>query len=337
MNKIVKNLILKALHLTGGRPLNTKFSGIGAIFTLHRVINHQQSLFNGILEITDKRLEEIIKYLIKNNYIFISLDQLYQILTSEQKIKQKFIILTFDDGYFDNYQLAAPILQRYEIPFAIYLTTDFADKKQIIWWYALEKILIENTFLTFNYQDQLFQYKCNTPTEKSEAFEKIRTWILNDSAEKRQQKINRLFENYLTSLNDYSAEFCLSWQQVIELASNELITIAAHTVSHQPLSKIGYEEALLEISRSKKIIENNINKKVEHFAYPFGSRNEFAEREIDIVNKLEFKTAVTTIPGNIFADNKNNLLALPRIFISEKINNFALNIRLNGIYQQTIK
>jgi peptidoglycan/xylan/chitin deacetylase (PgdA/CDA1 family) len=131
----------------------------------------------------------------------------------------------------------------------------------------------------------------------------------------------------------YSYDFLISWDKIVELSKDENVTIGAHTVSHLALSKISKENMITEIFNSKQIIENKINKKVEHFANPFGSKFEISNREIEAVKNLNFKTAVTTLNGNIFNEHKNLLHFLPRVFLSDKINTFALNVRLNGIYQ----
>jgi len=50
---------------------------------------------------------------------------------------------------------------------------------------------------------------------------------------------------------------------------------------------------------TNELIQSKIGKKVEYFAYPFGSKNEVGKREFEIVKKLGFKTATTTRNGNI--------------------------------------
>ncbi len=119
------------------------FSGLGHILTLHRVVedrcdfrihNHQS------LEISPEQLERTIHFYKKNNYAFISLDQVHHSLIHE-KARRKFVAFTFDDGYRDNFTTAYPILKKHKIPFCIYITTNFPNQKAILWWYLLEDFL----------------------------------------------------------------------------------------------------------------------------------------------------------------------------------------------------
>ena|SRR5437764_15440766 len=103
------------------RPL---YSGIGSILMLHRVCreaNRPRLGFNRLLEVTPELLEEAIVFL-KKKYEFVSLDQVYEILNGGKR-KSKFIAVTMDDGYLDNYTHAFPILKKYNVPFTIYVTT----------------------------------------------------------------------------------------------------------------------------------------------------------------------------------------------------------------------
>jgi peptidoglycan/xylan/chitin deacetylase (PgdA/CDA1 family) len=55
---------------------------------------------------------------------------------------------------------------------------------------------------------------------------------------------------------------------------------------------------------------------VSHLAYPYGDRNAAGEREFAMARESGFKTAVTTRPGMIFAENAAHLTALPRVSLN---------------------
>ena len=77
------------------------------------------------------------------------------------------------------------------------------------------------------------------------------------------------------------------------------------------------EEVKSEIIEANKLIEQKTGKKIEHFAYPFGSKNEIGQREFDIVKSLGFKATTTTRRGTIYKEHKNYLECLPRIMLTE--------------------
>ena len=59
-----------------------------------------------------------------------------------KKEKNEFMIaITFDDGYKDNLVYALPILEKFEIPATIYITTKFLSENTEMWWYELSEII----------------------------------------------------------------------------------------------------------------------------------------------------------------------------------------------------
>ena len=117
------------------------------------------------------------------------------------------------------------------------------------------------------------------------------------------------------------------------MSEDPLVEIGAHTISHPALNKLTDSAVLKEIEGSRDKIESEINKKVEHFSYPFGTRNEIGRREFKIAKKCGFKTSTTTSIANIFEEHKDLLEQLPRIPINQKRDNGKINylsLWLNG-------
>jgi peptidoglycan/xylan/chitin deacetylase (PgdA/CDA1 family) len=116
------------------------------------------------------------------------------------------------------------------------------------------------------------------------------------------------------------AREALSWDDLSKLAQDPLVTIGAHTVTHPVLSKLTQEEARTEMRIGRKLIEEQINRPVDHFCYPFGSRDEVGLREFQLARELGFKTATTTRWGNIFKKHRLHLHALPRVPLTNGFN-----------------
>jgi peptidoglycan/xylan/chitin deacetylase (PgdA/CDA1 family) len=112
-------------------------------------------------------------------------------------------------------------------------------------------------------------------------------------------------------------EVALTWNQLKQLASDPLVTLSAHTANHYVLSSLSGEEARNEILESKRILEANLDRGIDHFAYPFGNRREAEAREFDIAAACGFKTAMTTRIGNIFAAHGSHLMTLPRYDLAQ--------------------
>ncbi len=306
-----------------------KYEGMGAILMFHRVIPKEDRLrvHNHLsLEITPDHLEAIIKFFIKHQYDIITLDQLDEYI----KGNKKFVVFTMDDGYKDNYQYAFPVFKKYKVPFTIYLCTDFPDNKVFLWWYYLEELVLHNDNIEINGAQFTLAANSSNPLQKENVFNKIRNAINDKQLSISEFKI--VIEKYQVSLPVDDSEYLLNWNEINELASDPLVTIGAHTISHQSLKQLSKDEVFRELEGSKKRIEKETGKEIRHFAYPFGSKKEVSGREIKLVTLVGFHTALTTNLGNVFKEHGSHLTNLPRITVNSQTSLSVLKMQLSGFY-----
>jgi peptidoglycan/xylan/chitin deacetylase (PgdA/CDA1 family) len=250
----------------------------------------------------------------RKQYDFISLDDVGILSRSNRKSKRKFIVMTFDDGYRDNYEYALPIFEELRIPFAVYVTNSFPDRTAFLWWYALEDILQQNKRITLS---DGRQFRCETKEEKEEAFLSLRQLIIALEQDKLPDEFKKLFCKYEIDYTSYSDTLGLSWSMIQEMANSTYCTVAAHTMNHKTLNKLPEDRLDYEIVQSKKMLEEYIKKPVQHFSYPFGTFNEVGKREIEFVKQCGFSTVCYSFGGRITKKNILKPLELPRNFFGE--------------------
>ena len=133
LKKTIIRTGLETLYFSGVhhfmRPL---VGGVGAILTLHHVRPPRRDRFqpNRLLEVTPHYFEKVIRKLRRSRVDLISLDEMHRRLT-ERDFSRRFVCVTFDDGYRDTMQFAHPILKKYQVPYAVYVATSFADRSSI--------------------------------------------------------------------------------------------------------------------------------------------------------------------------------------------------------------
>ena len=108
----------------------------------------------------------------------------------------------------------------------------------------------------------------------------------------------------------------LRWDEIKQLAADDLVTVGAHSVNHYDLSRLSEDQVLFELNESRSSLEACIGRKVEHFAYPFGGANSLGRREFNVAKSCGFKTAVTTRGANLFSAHAAHFECLPRIGLS---------------------
>lgn len=306
------------------------YGGMGHIFMLHRVLPEQlrnQYTFNRDLAITPKHLEEIIFYLKSKNYCFVSLDDIHDILINGKAIQQKFICLTLDDGYRDNIEYGFPVFKKHSVPFTIYVTNSFPNATAHLWWYWLEEMV--NIRSSFIYDGNL--YACNTDLEKQNTYNTLREKIKNMSYDQRKIMVADFFKLSEDEIKERVQNIALSWEELKQLSSEPLANIGAHTVNHLSLANLSHEDAIKEIVDSKTELEQTLQQAIYHFAYPYGSIKDAADREWKIAEQVQFKTAVMNHPGNIFKSSKTTTCLLPRYPLGNTTTTEKLDNNLNGI------
>lgn len=281
----------------------------GVILMLHRVVE-QRSLLedNRELEITPVFLEQTITKYRSAGFRFVSLDEVQQQVESQKNATQKFVCFTFDDGYADNYDIAYPVLKKYNCPFTIYVTTDFPDKKALLWWYLLQNVLLEKEKLYLNG----VEYDCSDMDRKNQVFRDIRKKFFTFEADSTIKALEQLFNENFCSMQYDVNKFVLNWEQIGNMAKDPLCTIAAHTVSHPSLPALSDEKIRKELLDGKMKIEDRIKKSVKHFAYPFGNWN---NKVADLTMEL-FSTAV--LAGGGFIQKGDAVDRLKRYSLFEK-------------------
>ena len=316
---------LEALYLSGAHVwLRPIFSGVGAIYTLHHVRPRRTAEFqpNCHLEVTPEFLGQMLSHLRDHEIDIVTLDELHRRLVS-QDFSRRFACFTFDDGYRDNRDFALPVMRAFGAPFTIYVTSDFAAGVGRLWWVALERLVAKAQQIEVEIGGLRLRLDASTQSAKCATFQRLHDWLRSLPSEHDiRREISALCAEHGIDEAAICRELCLSWDELRALSAEPLIEIGAHTVSHCSLAKQTEEMARSEITESRARIEAELQRPVLHMAYPYGDREAAGEREFALAAAAGFKTAVTTRPGMLFAENAGHMTALPRV-------------SLNGNFQDT--
>jgi peptidoglycan/xylan/chitin deacetylase (PgdA/CDA1 family) len=322
MKQLRNNVIragMGALAFTGAhRLLRPIFAGVGAIFMLHHVRPSRDTEFqpNHHLEITPEFLEATLGYLRSCEIDIIGIDEAHQRMVVGD-FSRRFACFTFDDGYRDNRDFALPIMQRFEAPLTVYAASDFAQGSGRLWWVTLERVVAKTDWVEVEISGGASRFDATTVVAKQSTFDRLHDWLRSLPGEEDiRREISRLCERHGVAENVISQELCLSWDELRSFADDPLVTIGAHTISHCNLAKTKEASAAHEMAAGRDRIEAVLQRPVLHFAYPYGDRNAAGPREFKLAHANGFKTAVTTRPGMIFAENATHLTALPRVSLN---------------------
>lgn len=251
------------------------------------------------------------------------------------------IVITFDDGYADNFEIAAPLLAEFNIPATIFVTprADAADRE--FWWDDLERIILQTprlpADLDLEIDHTLHHWRL---TDGSDLRPSDPAWnVLSHAPVTERQGLYLFLSRILRVTPDHLRRAALNilsqWagqppavrathramtpSQVRAAASSELIEIGAHTLSHPVLSTLTVNEQFEEIEGSRRAIESIIESSVTSFSYPFGCRGDFGEETIAMTQNAGFRWACANSgkPPHAAALVKpsSDIFALPRALV----------------------
>lgn len=261
--------------------------------------------------------EKQIEYL-SRNFNLISLKVFFKILNKEIIVKKP-LLITFDDGYLDNYTDAYPILKKHSAPAVIFLTTDFIDNKMWI-WHDIYRYIVENTPLkTIDVDLNGYRYKWRFENnlEKRKVRRNIYCLYKDLPHSERMQKIRDLAMLLKVDIPEHPSDSYapLSWANIKEMSKNN-IEFGSHTCTHEILSKLKDEDAHYELLQSKRRIEEELQLEVNAFAYPNGQGEDFTEETKMLLKKCGYKLAFTTLNG--LNDATTDKFSVKRISAGDK-------------------
>lgn len=266
---------------------------------------------------------------LKENFEIISFKKLLALW--ENRIydeSKRYCIITFDDGWLDNYLYAFPVLKRYQIPATIFLPTSFIGTDH---WFWPDQIgyLLKNIFLEYN--DAALHERMQDITNKHDWLKGLNLKdidsVIAECKKMPDETIGDLIDMMEHSFNIVHPKerLLVNWHEIEEMSNND-ISFGSHSCSHKILTKYPISEIQAELKESMRMLQGEKGNFIPVFCYPNGNYNTTIE---NLVKDAGYKAAVSTKFG-YEADLPDDLFSLKRIGvhndISKTIPLFTLNL-----------
>ena len=229
--------------------------------------------------------------------------------------------ITIDDGYRDAYEVALPVLRRYDAPATLFAVTGFLDGRDWLWTDKVHYALLRAKAVRFEgaVNHQPFHFDLRDRASRLTATERLKSHLKTVSEARKQSSIATIAELLDVELprrapQDYAP---LTWEQARELEAAG-VEVASHTLTHPILTQVGDEQLEREMCESKSRLEAELGHAVELFCYPNGDndgRTRLAAR------RAGYRAAVTVDEG--FNEKLCDLLALRRIHSEKDFTRFV--------------
>jgi peptidoglycan/xylan/chitin deacetylase (PgdA/CDA1 family) len=284
-----------------------RVAGRGTILMFHEIQDDPKSeLMTGI---SSSFFERVLTTVEQDGWEFLSLEDGLRRVADRGHPGQRFIILTFDDGYRDNLLRALPILERHSAPFTLFVPNGAVTRELYSWWLGLRRFLQSHDEMDIEAMGRRFD--CGDFGSKIAALSAVGRWIGRDYP--RAAVLKPMLEQAGISLDLINDQYFVSEEELRTIARHPLATIGAHTVTHPALSILDGTSARWEMSANRAFLENLLQMPIVHFAYPYGDDGACGPREGRLAKEVGFASAVTTRRGQLWPEHKHQVHALPRV------------------------
>jgi len=287
---IIRQVVCSILVRTGiyGLLVLTRKSVL-TVLMFHRIYKYNNHLG---LSISPDMFEALLEYL-SRKYNVISISEAVESLKSGT-LRRDAVVITFDDGWRDNYTHAFPLLKKYMLPAAIFVTVD-AIESGVFGWNSFDQAILDSHLIELDLSSfGLGKFPINNREQKissiSQLHQKLK--LLDNSV--KLAVINHVSSYYRGASGE---RVMLSWQEIKDMLASGLITIGSHTLTHPIMTRIPLSQAKFEIKESKRFIEEKTGAPVDFFAFPNGSNDDFNSEIIGLIAESGYKAAFSTIPG----------------------------------------
>jgi len=238
----------------------------------------------------------------------MSLRDIVAAIRGGSPIPRRAVVVTFDDGYLDNFTVAYPILRRYDIPATIFVTTSLIGTNQTFWW---EEVywLLKNTSRPFLDGDGLARvvghtapvgrYQLTTTVTRTGAAEAVIDILRSIPSVRRSAGLAWLRSSLsVRSEPATAASSMMMWEHLREMRDHGM-AIESHTHSHPILGLHDPEFVEEELATSKRLIEKHLGDSPEGVAYPDGRPGSYNDATAAAAQAVGFRFGCVATPSRV--------------------------------------
>jgi len=331
------------------RTARARHRGCAIVLAYHRVADLERD--PQLISVTPDHFAEQIAVLAREHEILTCAD-LFGLMRAGKRLPHRAVVVTIDDGYVDNLTTALPVLKEYGVPATAFLSSGFIGGDREFWWDELERLLLasgalppefalsaDGTDISLNLDTEREWSEADAarwagwnvtqppPTPRHELFLALYAFVQPLTGSGREQALAQLRDAIGVPLAVRADNRTLTAHEVRVMDSSGVFEIAAHTRTHQALSRRTEAEQRDEIEDDKSALEAIVGHEVRSFCYPHGGRDKFDDTSIQLAREAGFDGACTTEYGIVvpWADR----FTVPRCH-TEDISGEQFRTLLNG-------
>jgi peptidoglycan/xylan/chitin deacetylase (PgdA/CDA1 family) len=259
---------------------------------------------------------------------FVSLEDVVAWLGGGVPLPSRALLLTFDDGYRDNYDNAYPILLRREVPAAFFVATGHMDSGELLWWDLATALISEAPAAVLDLP-LLGPVALSGPDGRAAL---ARRWVSEAKLLPNTARLEALdsLAHSLPVTSTPRSSVAMSWSQAREMMGAGM-AFGGHTRTHPILSRMAPDEARQDIADGLNRIREELGRAAVAFAYPNGGSADFGPTHQRALADLGVVLAFTLISGPALLDEVDrDPYEVRRIYVGQGDDPERLRLKLLG-------
>lgn len=310
MKRQILNFILDGSGITGWRWSRPR-AGLYC-FNFHRVGNDDGSAFHpNLFSCSGGRFSEIIA-LLKKTFTVVGLDRVLEWIESGEAPDHAYALITFDDGYIDNYNVAFKALKGLDCPALFFLPTDFIGSGKVPWWDQIAWCVHEAGDRSIDVPGGGRPVRLDSSDLEGSIRRTLR--VVKDTPNVPVDvKVRAIIEQVrCIPIGDTGQQLFLDWDQAREMREAGM-WIGSHSATHQVLSHLDSVGQERELRLSKEMLERELGEPIDSVAYPVGGYNAYTEETKRLVGLCGYRAAFNFVSGinRSPAERRFDILRMP--------------------------
>jgi len=289
-----RELIARGLLGSGALSIFDQLPAKDSLLVLnhHRIGNPEDDLFDpGVFSATADMLDQQVTFL-KRNHSLVTLEEALAFVdgTSKERTRRCRVLITFDDGYLDNYKIAFPILRSHGVQGIFFLCTSLVGLNYIPWWDRIAYLVktARQRRFSLGYPGDLAVDIDRDGFDTS--LRAILKHYKNPGNTDGARFIRELVEAAQGVEPPGTLRRFLNWDEAGEMICGGM-AIGSHAQSHTVLSQLEPEKQLEELSESRAILKRHLGIEADALAYPVGAKTSFSAITEKLAQDVGYRAA----------------------------------------------
>jgi peptidoglycan/xylan/chitin deacetylase (PgdA/CDA1 family) len=260
-------------------------------------------------------------------YHVVSMPEVLDAVKRNRTIRERSVLITFDDAYADFAGIAWPILKQFHLPATLFVPTAYPGRPELPFWWDRLYQAFESTRRAELRDTPLGCLPLDAPNVRRRSLRALQNYVPT----RPHDEAMRLVDSVCAQLVEGPVKggSVLSWDQLRMLARDG-VTLGSHTRTHPILTQLPPDRIREEVRGSQQDLKTNIGSALPIFCYPNGDHNETVTT---ILREEGIRLGFTTLVG----ENElgaTDLLRLRRIGITPRssLPIFSLRLLRTGMY-----